>query len=285
MSEGLKKLRLEPAEHTHGPRVFMKANLTNFAVVLHEPRYPENIGAAARCCRNMGIPQLITVRPRLLDRGNMLKMATHEASELIESMLVYDTLEEALTSFQHVVGTTARTGRQRRPTDTPRTLARRLLGLSQENRIALLFGSENWGLTNGHLRRCQSLVTIPTTEFSSINLAQSVMILCYELLLAESHSDVVLPQLATIHEIEGMYAHLREMFQSVEFVHPQSPEYWMTNVRQLLGRRELRSKEVRVVRGFCRQILWVLAKARVSFPNPVPRDNDRRLSDGEARDV
>ncbi|MCK4605231.1 MAG: RNA methyltransferase, partial [Deltaproteobacteria bacterium] len=78
----------------------MKADLDNFCVILHEPRYPENIGAAARCCRNMGIPQLIVVRPYRLDLEKMLKMATHEAADLIETMLLFDDLEEALGPFQ-----------------------------------------------------------------------------------------------------------------------------------------------------------------------------------------
>ncbi len=233
----------------------MKADSDNFCVVLHEPRYPENIGAAARCCRNMGIPRLIVVRPYRLDMEKMLKMATHEAADLIETMLLFDDLEEALAPFQHVAGMTARIGRQRLPTHTPREIAEKLIDLGQKNRIALLFGSEKCGLTNSQLRLCQSLVNIPTTAFSSINLAQSVMILCHELFTAKGHETKFQPKLATTRELEGMYKHLKKAFMAIEFTNPQNPEYCAGNARRLLGRQELRSREVKMIRGFCQQVL------------------------------
>ncbi|OPL16939.1 MAG: hypothetical protein AVO38_07110 [delta proteobacterium ML8_D] len=242
----------------------MKSYLNNFCVVLHEPRYPENIGAAARCCRNMGIPQLILVRPCRLDSEKMLKMATHEAANLIETMLVFDDLEKALGPFQHVAGTTARTGRQRLPTHTPHDMAKKLIELGPENRIALLFGPENRGLTNSQLRLCQSLVNIPTTTFSSINLAQSVMILCYELFMAGGHGKKVYPQLATTRELEGMYKHLKKAFTAVELTNPQNPEYWIDHTRRLLGRQELRAREVKIIRSFCQQILRVIEDKKFS---------------------
>ncbi len=230
--------------------------LDNFCVVLYRPRYPENIGAAARCCRNMGIPRLIVVRPHRLEEERMLKMATHEAKDLIETMSVFDHLEEALAPFHYVVGTTARTGRQRRPTHTLRDLAERLVDLGLNNRIALLFGPENQGLTNSQLRLCQSLVTIPTAAFSSINLAQSVMIVCYEVFMASSPDKMTWPRLATTEELEGMYRHLKEVFLAIGLDNPQNPEYWTTNARRILGRHGLRPRDVKLIRGFCRQVLW-----------------------------
>jgi tRNA/rRNA methyltransferase len=240
----------------------MKADLNHFCVVLNQPRYPENIGAAARCCRNMGIPCLAVVRPHRLDREKMLKMATREAADLIEAMQVHDDLKEALAPFGHCVGTTARTGRQRRPTDTPWVIAGELVRLSRRNHIALVFGSEKRGLSNADLRLCQSLVTIPSASFSSINLAQSIMILCYEVFKAECPPVVSQFKLATVRELEGMYQHLKEAFLATGFVHSQNPDYWTDYARRLLGRRELRSREVRLVRGFCRQILWAVGKVR-----------------------
>lgn len=236
----------------------MKAGLDNFCVILHEPRYPENIGAAARCCRNMGIPQLIVVRPYRLDLEKMLKMATHEAADLIKKMLIFDDLEEALGPFQHTAGTTARTGRQRLPTHTPRDIAEKLIDLGTKNRIALLFGSEKCGLTNSQLLLCQSIVNIPTTTFSSINLAQSVMILCYELFTAKGYEEKVQPKLANTRELEGMYKHLEKTFMAVELTNSQNPEYWVNKARRLLGKQELRSRDTKMVRGFCQQVLWAI---------------------------
>lgn len=236
--------------------------MSNIGVVLNEPKYPENIGAAARCCKNMGIRDLAVVRPYDLDREKMLKMATHEAAELIDNMFVYNDLKEALSVFEYAVATTARTGRQRRASETHRDMAVYVAGLSQKNRVALVFGSEKWGLTNDDLRLCQSVVTIPTAGFSSINLAQSVMILCHEIFMAHAPELGFKPKLASIRELEGMYDHLKEAFLQIGLIDPQNPEHWMMNARRLFGRLELRAKEVKLIRGFCRQVLWALHGTR-----------------------
>ncbi|MGQ9812020.1 MAG: RNA methyltransferase [Dissulfurimicrobium sp.] len=230
--------------------------MENIGVVLNEPKYPENIGAVARCCKNMGVRHLILVRPRDLNTEKMLKMATHKAADLIENMAIFDDLEKAISPFNYAVGTTARTGRQRRPTGTPKDMAPFIATLSQTNRIAIVFGSENFGLSNKELHLCQAVVNIPTADFSSINLAQSVMILCYELFTAETTETGFKPRLASIMELEGMYRHLSEVFLSIGLVNPNNPDYWIENAKKFLGRLELRSKEVKIIRGICRQILW-----------------------------
>jgi tRNA/rRNA methyltransferase len=234
----------------------MKALMENIGVVLNEPKYPENIGAAARCCKNMGVRRLALVRPCDLNTEKILKMATHEAADVIENMAIFDDLEKAISPFNYAVGTTARTGRQRRPTGTPREMAPSIAALSQTNRIAIVFGSENFGLSNEDLYLCQAVVNIPTAGFSSINLAQSVMILCYEVFTAEATETGFKPRLASIMELEGMYRHLSEAFLSIGLINPDNPDHYMRNARRFLGRLELRSKEVKIVRGMCRQILW-----------------------------
>ncbi len=242
----------------------MKVRMDSITVVLNEPRYPENIGAAARCCCNMGVPRLVVVRPYRLDQEKMLKMATHEAAHLIENMKVFDSLEDAVAKLNYLVGTTARTGRRRRPTDSPREIARRLAPLSQNNKIGLVFGSEKWGLTNKQLRLCHAIVTIPTAQFASINLAQSVMIICYELFMADAPDGLIQPKLANSRELEGMYEHLKQAFQAIGFINQENPDYWLENVRRLFSRLELRSKEVKLIRGFCRQVLWAVERKSVS---------------------
>ncbi|MBW2172103.1 MAG: RNA methyltransferase, partial [Deltaproteobacteria bacterium] len=88
----------------------MQVNLDNIAVVLHRPRYPENIGSAARAVCNMGIGRFIVVDPRDCDLTRILKTATHFAADIVEGMEVFEDLETALAPFQYVVGTTARVG-------------------------------------------------------------------------------------------------------------------------------------------------------------------------------
>lgn len=232
--------------------------LAHVALVLVEPKYPENIGAAARCAMNMGLSRLIVVRAEAPDREKMLKMATHKAAHLIERMELHAELGPALAPFSYIVGTTARHGRQRTAVATPREMAAILLPLLADNEIALLFGPEHRGLTNNDLNYCNLLTTIPTAEFSSLNLAQAVAIHCYELyyeLLQAAGHPRLTPKLATSRELEGMYAHVETMLTAVDFL-KSNDDYWMRNIRLFLGRIGLRSKEVRLIRGFCRQLLW-----------------------------
>ncbi len=236
-----------------------RAKKENIAIVLNEPRYPENIGAAARAMKNMGFNELIVIKPYIFNREKIEKMATHEAHDIIESMQLFENLEDALAPFNYVVGTTARTGKLRRPQGTPRNMANHLIPISQNNKIALLFGSERWGLTNSDLKFCDYVVTIPTDGFATLNLAQSVMILCYEIAMAGRKERIFHPKRASVHELENMYDHLQQVFLEIGFLKPDNPDFWMRNVRSLFGRIGLLSKEVQLIRGLCRQFLWYVA--------------------------
>jgi tRNA/rRNA methyltransferase len=215
----------------------MKVNMRNIAIVLHRPHFPENIGAAARSAKNMGVRRLIVVDPRDCDLSRILKMATHNAEDVVTEMEVFADLREALESFQYVVGTTARTGSHRQGVRVPRRLAEDLVSISQSNQVAILFGPEDRGLANKELQYCDALVTIPTAGFGSINLAQTVMILAYELFLASTDEPKTsVPRLANRDELEGMYDHLRETLTKINFIYPQNPEYWMNGFRRFFSR-------------------------------------------------
>jgi tRNA/rRNA methyltransferase len=232
-------------------------NLKNVCIVLSRPRYPENIGAAARAMRNMGFEQLIVVDPQNCDLSRILKMATHAAIDVVEQMLVYEDLQTALEPLNYVVGTTARLGGQRQLVGMAARLAQKLAPISENNQVALLFGPEDRGLTNEDIRLCHELVNIPTAEFSSLNLAQAVMILCYELRrYNQPKAKTFMPRLANRHELDGMYAQLKEILVRISYIQPENPEYFMNNIRHFGSRMKLRAKEVSIIRGICRQIDW-----------------------------
>jgi tRNA/rRNA methyltransferase len=176
-------------------------------------------------------------------------------------MDLFEDLKTALAPFQYVVGTTARVGRKRPTISDPRKVAEQLIAVSQQNRIALVFGPENWGLTNDELTLCDVLVTIPSGAFSSLNLAQAVMILCYEVFLAsQAQAQTVAPRLATRQELEAMYEQLKKTFVNISFINPENPDYWMQHIRRFFSRRGLQSRDVRMIRGMCRQIEWYGSK-------------------------
>jgi tRNA/rRNA methyltransferase len=232
-------------------------NLKNVAIILNRPRYPENIGAVARAMLNMGLAQLLLVDPQNCDLTRILKMATHAAVEVIEEMQVYENLQNALETFNYVVGTTARLGGQRQVIGSPAKLAQKLASISQNNRVGILFGPEDRGLTNADIRLCHELANIPTAEFSSLNLAQAVMIICYELHAYNQPQDnIFVPRLANRYELDGMYAQLKDILVRVSYIQPDNPDHFMNNIRYFGTRMQLRAKEVGIIRGICRQIDW-----------------------------
>jgi tRNA/rRNA methyltransferase len=188
-------------------------------------------------------------------------MATHAAIDIVEQMQVFETLKEALAPFNFVVGTTARLGKQRQVIETPSKIAHRLVSISKKNRVALLFGPEDKGLSNQDIRHCHALVNIPTAKFASLNLAQAVMIMCYEIFMAGRDENVEFtPRLAAKHELDGMYDQVKDLLVRISYLNPENPDYWMNRVRQFFTRMQLRAREVNIIRGICRQIDWYSQK-------------------------
>jgi len=232
-------------------------NLEHIAIILVQPQIAENIGAVARAMDNMGLSRLILVDPKKYDHGRATKMATGSSDELVNAMEVYKDLKEALGPYEYIVGTTTRIGSNRPSMNTPCRLAQDLVSISQNNRVAILFGPEDRGLTNEQLGYCHTIATIPTARFSSLNLSQAVMVVCYEIFLTSREiSGNPLPRLANEFELEGMYGHIRDVFMKIGFIDRQNPDHWMRNFRRFLSRLPLRAREVRVIRGICRQIDW-----------------------------
>ena len=106
-------------------------------------------------------------------------------------------------------------------------MAADLVHICASNEVALVFGPEDRGLTNAEIRSCHALVTIPTTGFSSLNLAQAVMILCYEILLAGRRQPPArfVPRLANRRELDAMYEQLKEIFIKINFINPDNPDF------------------------------------------------------------
>lgn len=234
-----------------------RVNLENVDIILVRPQIPENIGSVARAMHNMGLSRLTLVEPKNCDLSRVLKTATGSSVDIIEQMSVSGDLREALRPFQYTIGTTARIGSGRPAMTQPRRIAESLVSISQQNKVCIIFGPEDRGLSNEHLKFCDIILNVPTAEFSSLNLAQAVMIVSYEIFLAKQESPVEsAPRLANRFELEGMYDHLKEVLMKIGFLNPQNPEHWMLSIRRFLSRMQLRAREVRVIRGICRQINW-----------------------------
>jgi tRNA/rRNA methyltransferase len=248
-----------------------RIHLDHVAVVLNKPHHPENIGAAARAACNMGINQLVVVNPENFDLDRVLTLATHAAAGVVATMARYDDLAAALAPFSFVVGTTARLGGERQRVSSPDQVAQLLVPISQQNRVALLFGPEDRGLTNEEIRLCHLLVNIPTAEFSSLNLAQAVMVLCYELFRTHlPEPKAIAPRLATRIELDGMYDQIKDILVRINYIQPENPDYWMNKLRHFFSRLPLRAGEVSIIRGICRQIEWYSGKCHRDGTRGLP---------------
>lgn len=238
----------------------MRVDMENITIVLHRPKYAGNIGSVARCAKNMGIKNIVVVSSCVHDLDEIKQMATHCAGDRVDRIQYCDSLEDALAKFQFIVGTTARRGAFRSPVVSPREMAEVLVDISQKNEVALLFGPEDTGLSNEELQKCHLFVTIPTSaEMKSINLSHAVMILCYELFVTRVEPlETFTPRLASSGEIEGMYAQMKELLMKIGFLNPENPDLWMMHIRRFFSRTKLFSREVKIIRGICRQLEWYL---------------------------
>lgn len=230
--------------------------LDHIAIILIRPKYPENIGAAARAAWNMGLTRIIVVADEYPDHDRMTRMATHNAVHLINSMEFHQDLAVALEPFSQIIATTARRGRQRIRENNPREIMRIITPMLYTNQVAFLFGPENNGLSNEELKYCQLLSAIPTAAFSSLNLAQAVGIHCYEIYHALIHDKKDItpsPKIAKSFELESMYTDMEKTLLKIDLLEEKNQTYYMRKLRQFFGRIQLNSGEAHTIRSICRQ--------------------------------
>lgn len=253
----------------------------NLAVVLVSPKTPGNVGAAARAMLNMGASDLRIVAPRCdyLD-PQAVAMAVH-AADLLRGARVYPTLREALADRDLSVGTSARI---RADLPAPRHPAQIRPLVRGAAAPALVFGPEETGLVNSDLEQCQVTVRIPTGDYASLNLAQAVLLVCYEFLQGVDEVPEHTRKTATREEMESTYGHLREVMHLIGYTDAVRARHTLRLWRSLLDRAQMSSGESRLFRGLLRQVQWKVGSvggAPVSGPDPVAepepaQDEDRR---------
>lgn len=225
-------------------------------IVLVEPSHPGNIGAAARAMKTMCLDTLVLVNPLRFPHADANARASG-ALDILKNARVVASLDEALSGCVFVAGTSARKRELGPPVLPPRDCALRLLSVPEQD-VAVVFGRERTGLTNEELDRCQVLVHIPANpEYSSLNLAAAVQIMCYEILLARAIGvsvDARDSPLATADELEGLFAHLESAARDSGFFNPAHSTQLMRRLRHLFSRAELDRNEVNILRGLLKAL-------------------------------
>ncbi len=231
-----------------------KNPLDHIRIVLSRPSHPGNIGAAARAMKTMGLSRLVLVQPKLFPDPQADTMAS-AARDLLENARVCETLAEAI---EDTVFATAMTARRRELASEPlwaRDAAAELTATAGQGEVALVFGNETAGLSNDEVALCARWAQIPTTPgCSSLNLAQAVQVMCYELRLAAVAPGALPPihgagEAATNGEVEGLLNHLERAVIASGFLDPAQPKRFKARMWRLMSRARMEREEVAILRG------------------------------------
>ncbi len=238
--------------------------------VLVRPARPANVAAAARALKNMGLERLVLVEPPPGLAESEARSLAYGAWDVLDSAVVADSLGDAVAGASFVVGASSHGGAA---AWTPRELGERAAARAGSGRLAVVFGPEASGLKNAELRLCHETVTIPTgPRHSSLNLAQAVLIVAYELFLQRAVPDVEpshVAALATSGSLEEALLALREGLVSIGYLNKDNPDALLAELRRMIGRSRPSEREVNLLRGMARQLAWAggeLARLRPHAP-------------------
>jgi tRNA/rRNA methyltransferase len=218
-------------------------------IVLIAPLYEGNVGFAARVMKNFGFTQLVLIDPCPL--GDEANARASHAQDILTSAEVC-TIEDVFARSNIVVATTGAVSKSvctpmRMPFFTPKELREHIRTL--DGRISILFGRENWGLSNDEVKRSDIICTIPTDEeYPILNLSHAVGVICYEL------SNLPKPEypLASPFEMGHLYRHIDRFLDEVH--HPKfKRENTMIMIRRILGRANLTIREASTLHGLLRR--------------------------------
>ncbi len=221
-------------------------------IILVNPSHPGNIGASARAMKTMGLKKLYLVNPKSFPNVSATAMAAG-ADDILAEATVTATLTEALIGSKIVFGTSARFRTLSLSTYNPKQAAQIIVNETKNNVIAILFGRENNGLTNEELAMCNHHIHIPTNpNFSSLNIAQAVQLIAYEIRSSEKLDNITTPAkegLATIEEMQNFYQHLQQALVAIKFLNSNNQQRIMAKLKRLFNRVQLEETEAGILRG------------------------------------
>ncbi|KEF32582.1 MAG: tRNA (cytosine(32)/uridine(32)-2'-O)-methyltransferase TrmJ [Gammaproteobacteria bacterium] len=236
-------------------------------IVLVETSHSGNIGAVARAMKNMGLGNLWLVNPSSFpDEASYARSAG--ASDVLDKATVVASLDEAIADCVVVMGTSARGRKVPWPVIPPPDAAEKASEAAAGGSVAMVFGRENHGLSNDELQRCHYHIHIPSNpDYSSLNLAMAVQVMCYELrmhhlrgLEGGEESPYLKPMTkpgdegwdvppAPVSDVEGFFGHLEQVLVDVNFHRRENPRQLMIRLRRLFQRARLDQMEINILRG------------------------------------
>ena len=227
-------------------------SLARIRVVLVETSHPGNLGAVARAMKVMGLSDLALVNPRCGIEDEEARARASGAVDVLEAARICDSLDAALADTVLAAACTSRRRDLPHPAFTPRQAAPELLGYAASGPVALVFGSETFGLSNEQLMKCRWLINIPTNpDYASLNLGAAVQVLAYELRSTAADAVLPLPEFAPAsHDAqEGLLTELESLLVEVGFHDPANPKRLLPRLRRFFAKAGLEKEEVAIWRG------------------------------------
>ncbi|OOF49094.1 tRNA (cytosine(32)/uridine(32)-2'-O)-methyltransferase TrmJ [Rodentibacter genomosp. 1] len=234
--------------------------LDNVRIVLIETSHSGNIGSAARAMKTMGLSQLCLVAPKAIDEQALALAAG--AEDIVNNAHIVSTFNEAVSDCSLVVGTSARLRHLQSTLIEPRECAKKVA--QHQGNVAIVFGRERVGLHNDELLKCHYHLTIPANpNYSSLNLAMAVQLVCYELRMVQRieqrYSDISSDsQYATAQDMEYFFKHTERLYQDLGFIQNQGV---MQKLRRLYNRINIEQNELNILRGMLSAV-----EKRVNLP-------------------
>lgn len=265
-----------------------ESRLDRVRVVLFEPQDLVNVAAVVRAMKNMGLWDLRVVNGVPLDPWRIQGIA-HDTGDLLARAREHMTLDEAVADCVLVAAFTARHRSAKWAISTPREVMGRVLDATDEGPVALMFGREDKGLPNEALDRANVHVTIPTSNYASLNLAQAVMVALYEVHLAAGdvtrrrkapRKDAPPPQAA---ELERFHADAEAALRAIEFFKTRYPEHVLRAVRSLVARADPDARELSLIRAMAIEVVKNLERVKrrmASEETTTPPDRDELEGSG-----
>lgn len=226
--------------------------LDRVSVVLVETQDVVNIAGVVRAMMNTGLSDLRLVRPVEFDAYRIEGIA-HRSNDVLDRVQFFDSLEDALADTVYAMGTSARGRAAARNYVRPRAFAPELLSMTSEGRVAVVLGREDRGLENHELDLCQSVAVVPTSEYTSLNLAQAFLIIGYELMLAATEEFTPFRTgkralgPASHENLEEMYAALEQGLERITFFKARKPEAVMRSLRTILSQARMDRREAKLL--------------------------------------
>ena len=237
--------------------MLQKTNLKNIYIILMEPREAGNIGACCRAMKNMGITRLRLVNPvpYLVPETFMFCCG---ADEVIHSSETFTDLHSAVADLDYTIGATRRKGKDRNPVYWIDEALPSISAHSQKNKVGIVFGREDKGLFNEELQLCQMQISIPTRrDFPTLNLAQSVLLVCYELFLTKHPPDKTTLRLISHTRLTSLLAHIKSTLRLLGYRKQGGhdlPRRILNGLNRIFGRSGLEERDVQMIHGLCSQI-------------------------------